>query len=327
MRRQSIAARCTILAPMARAEVIALFGPTGVGKTEVAIELGQRLRDRGEAPVAVSADALQVYEGLEVLTGAATPAQRARLEHRLISVIPVDASFSAGQYAELAHAEIDGLLAAGRRPIVVGGTGLYLRAALTDLSLKPPPAEGVRERWMAELERRGSPALHAVLAQRAPWAAQGIEPGDRQRVVRALELLDVGELEPPAGESELWTSAARHPTLLVGLVMDRDELRGRIDARVDEMVASGAEEEVRRANAGGASPTARKALGFEELLTGDVEAMKRRTRNYARRQLTWMRKLAGVETIDTTGRSADQVATRIAELWLGGAGAAVTGAE
>ena len=312
---------------MARAEVIALFGPTGVGKTEVAIELGQQLRDRGEVPVAVSADALQVYEGLEVLTGAATPAQRARLEHRLISVIPVDASFSAGQYAELAHAEIGGLLAAGRRPIVVGGTGLYLRAALTELSLKPPPAEGVRERWTAELERRGAPALHAVLAQRAPWAAQGIEPGDRQRVVRALELLDAGELEPPPGESELWTSAVRHSTLLVGLVMDRDELRGRIDARVDEMVASGAEEEVRRANAAGASPTARKALGFEELLTGDVEAMKRRTRNYARRQLTWMRKLAGVHTIDTTGRPADQVAAQITELWIRGAGAAVTGAE
>jgi tRNA dimethylallyltransferase len=327
MRASLLAGRCTILAPMARAEVIALFGPTGVGKTEVAIQLGQRLRGLGETPVAVSADALQVYEGLEVLTGAATPAQRARLEHRLISLIPVDASFSAGQYAELAHAEIDGLLAAGRRPIVVGGTGLYLRAALTELSLRPPPAEGVREHWVAELERRGSPALHALLAQRAPWAAQGIEPGDRQRVVRALELLDVGELEPPSGASELWTSTVRHPTLLVGLVMERVQLRARIDARVDQMVASGAEEEVRRANASGASPTARKALGFEELLTGDVEAMKRRTRNYARRQLTWMHKLAGVQTIDTTGRSADQVAAEIAELWRRGAEDTFTGAE
>ena len=94
----------------------------------------------------MSADALQVYAGLETLTGVATPAERAQLEHRLVSFLPVDASFSAGQYAELAHAEIDGLLAAGRRPIVVGGTGLYLRAALTELSLRPPPPEGVRER-------------------------------------------------------------------------------------------------------------------------------------------------------------------------------------
>src|SRR5579871_4569993 len=128
--------------------VIALFGPTGVGKTEVAVALARTLRARGERPVAVSADALQVYAGLEVLTGAATPAERTQLEHRLLSFLPVDASFSAGQYAELAHAEIDQLLAEGARPIVVGGTGLYLRAALTELSLRPPPAEGVRERWM-----------------------------------------------------------------------------------------------------------------------------------------------------------------------------------
>ena len=119
--------------------VIALFGPTGVGKTAVAIALAQRLRERGEDPVAVSADALQVYAGLEVLTGAADARARSALEHRLLSFLPVDSSFSAGQYAELAHAEIDGLLAEGRRPIVVGGTGLYLRAALTELSLRPPP--------------------------------------------------------------------------------------------------------------------------------------------------------------------------------------------
>jgi tRNA dimethylallyltransferase len=301
---------------MSRAEVIALFGPTGVGKTDVAIELSQLLRSRGEQPVAVSADALQVYRGLELLTGAARPNERAQLEHRLISFLPVDASFSAGQYAELAHAEIDALLAAGARPIVVGGTGLYLRAALADLNLRPPPPEGARERWLAELERRGAPALHGVLRERAPWAADDIDPGDRQRIVRALELLDAGELEPHAEDSELWTDEMRHGTLLVGLVLEREELYRRIDARVDAMVAAGAQEEVRRANAAGASPTARKALGFEELLAGDVDSMKRRTRNYARRQLTWMRKLAAVHTIDTTGRSPAGVAREVLGLWL-----------
>ena len=110
--------------------VIALFGPTGVGKTAVAVAVSRLLRARGEDPVAVSADALQVYAGLETLTGVASPAEQVQLEHRLVSLVPLDASFSAGQYAELAHAEIDDLLAAGRRPIVVGGTGLYLRAAL-----------------------------------------------------------------------------------------------------------------------------------------------------------------------------------------------------
>ncbi|MBV9048209.1 MAG: tRNA (adenosine(37)-N6)-dimethylallyltransferase MiaA [Solirubrobacterales bacterium] len=302
---------------MAPAEVIALFGPTGVGKTGVAIALADRLRELGERPVAVSADALQVYSGLELLTGAASAGERARLEHRLISFLPVDAAFSAGQYAELAHAEIDSLLLEGRRPIVVGGTGLYLRAALTELSLRPPPPEGVRQRWVDELERRGPAALHAVLAGRAPWAAAEIQPSDRQRIVRALELLEAGELEPPEGESELWTADVRRTTLLIGLVMERQQLYRRIDARVEEMVAAGAQDEVRRANAAGASVTARKALGFEELLTGDLEAMKRRTRNYARRQLTWMRKLASVKQLDVTDRSPPQVAEEVLDFWLG----------
>ena len=309
--------RSTILRPVPRAEVIALFGPTGVGKTDVAIELARRLRGLGERPVAVSADALQVYQGLETLTGAATQRERTQLEHRLISFLPVDASFSAGQYAELAHAEIDALLAAGDRPIVVGGTGLYLRAALAELSLRPPPPEGAREYWVAELERRGAPALHGLLRERAPWAASEIDPGDRQRIVRALELLDAGELDRQTEDSQLWTSEVRHPTLLVGLVLERPQLYDRIDARVDAMVAVGAEDEVRRAYAAGASPTARKALGFEELLAGDVDSMKRRTRNYARRQLTWMRKLADVHIVDTTGRSPTETAGEVLQIWLG----------
>jgi tRNA dimethylallyltransferase len=301
---------------MPSAEVIALFGPTGVGKTDVAIELARRLRELGERPVAVSADALQVYQGLETLTGAATHEERAQLEHRLISFLPIDATFSAGHYAELAHAEIDALLAGGERPIVVGGTGLYLRAALAELSLRPPPPEGVREYWIAELERRGAPALHGVLRERAPWAAADIEPGDRQRIVRALELLDAGELDRQTEGSELWTSEVRHRTLLIGLVLDRRQLYERIDARVEEMVAAGAQGEVRRAYAAGASPTARKALGFEELLAGDIESMKRRTRNYARRQLTWMRKLANVDIVDTTGLLPVETAARALALWL-----------
>ncbi len=288
-----------------------MFGPTGVGKTAIGIELARRLRKQGEDPVAVSADALQVYAGLEILTGAPNRAETAGLEHRLVSFLPVDATFSAGQYAELAHAEIDGLLQAGRRPIVVGGTGLYLRAALTELSLRPPPAEGVRERWSRELESRGAAALHGVLVRRAPWAAANIAPGDRQRIVRALELLDAGELEPPPDQSELWASRTRRPTRLIGLMMDREQLYARIDQRVEEMLTAGVEGEVRRAAAAGASLTARKALGFEELLSGDVEGMKRRSRNYARRQLTWMRKLAGVQELDITGRPAAEVADEI----------------
>ena len=235
--------------------VVAIFGPSGIGKTAVAIELAELLRARGEDPVAVSADALQVYEGIETLTGAAKASERARLEHRLIGFVPVTEAFSVGDYMRLAHAEIDGALAGGRRPIVVGGTGLYLRAALADLSLEK------------------------------------VAPGE---------------------ESELWSSDMRHPTLLCGLVMERQALYARIDERVDAIVAGGAAEEARAAQQAGASRTARAALGFEQLLAGDVPELKRRTRNYARRQLTWMRKMAAVRALDVTSRTPGDVAAEIA---------------
>jgi tRNA dimethylallyltransferase len=316
-------------------QIIALFGPTGVGKTAVAIALAELLRAQGEDPVAVSADALQVYAGLETLTGVASAAEQAQLEHRLVSFVPLDATFSAGKYARLAHAQIDELLAEGRRPIVVGGTGLYLRAALSELDLRPPAPAGVRERWTAELERVGARALHEALRERAAWAADTIDQNDRQRIVRALELLDLGELrgalagadtggieahtregttrqdEVPVGPSRLWSAEPRQPTLLVGLTMERQALYTAIDARVEAMLAAGAREEVTRAHTSGVSATARKALGFDELLAGDVEVMKRRTRNYAKRQLTWMRKLAGVRIIDVTAHETHTIAREI----------------
>jgi tRNA dimethylallyltransferase len=148
--------------------VVALFGPTGVGKTAVAIALAQLLRERGEDPVAISADALQVYRGLETLTGAANADEQALLEHRLLSFVDPRETFSAGQFAARAHAEIDAALAAGRRPIVVGGTGLYLQAALTDLELRPPPDPAIRERIQARLDEEGTERMHAELATRAP---------------------------------------------------------------------------------------------------------------------------------------------------------------
>jgi tRNA dimethylallyltransferase len=235
--------------------VLAIFGPTGVGKTGVAIALAELLRERGEDPVAINCDALQVYEGLEVLTGAATAAERGQLEHRLLSFVPVTADFSIGDYMPLAHREIDAALEAGRRPIVVGGTGLYLRAALAELSLQKVP--------------------------------------------------------PESEQSELWSPETRHPTTIFGLDMDRERLYERIDARTEAIVAGGGVEEARRADALGPGRTARKALGFDELLAGDVEEMKKRSRNYARRQLTWMRKIPGLRWIDRTGLGDDEVASRI----------------
>ncbi len=237
-------------------KVLAIFGPTGVGKTGVAIALAEILRGLGEDPIAINCDALQVYEGLGTLTGVATAAERERLEHRLIEFVPVTEDFSVGDYMPLAHAEIDAALEAGRRPIVVGGTGLYLRAALASLSLVKAP--------------------------------------------------------PEAEESELWSPETRHPTAIFGLDMDRERLYERIDARAEAIVAAGAAEQARHADALGPGRTARKALGFDELLAGDIEQMKKRSRNYARRQLTWMRKIPNLTTIDRTELGDREVAERIA---------------
>lgn len=292
--------------------MIAIFGPTGIGKTAVAIALAELLRGRGEDPLAVSADALQVYAGLETLTGAPSAHERAQLEHRLVGTVPIDRAFSVGEYMERAHAEIDGALAAGRRPLVVGGTGLYLRAALCDLELRPPPPPALRERLERAAGARGTAALHRELELRAPATAARVAPSDRSRVIRSLELLEMGAA--PAETGELWSASTRHPTLLAGLVMDRSALYARIDERVEATLAANGEGEVRRAEAAGASRTARKALGYAELLAGDVEAMKRRTRNYAKRQLTWMRKLAGVRTLDVTARAPMDVARELLEL-------------
>lgn len=291
--------------------VLAIFGPTAVGKTGIALALAALLRARGEDPVAVSCDALQVYRGLETLTAAPSRAERDELEHRLVGVAEVSEEFSAGRFAALARAEIDSLLAAGRRPIVVGGTGLYLRAALAELELRPPVPAAVRTEVEREIAERGAAELHAELD---PELRAGIHPNDRKRIARAVELERAG-LEPrPPGGGELWTARLRHPTVLVGVTIGRDELGERIERRSRAIAAAGAAEEARRADAAGASRTARAAIGFEQLLDGDVDAYVRAQRAYARRQLTWMRRMEGVRLLDRGGRSDAEVAEEIGAL-------------
>jgi tRNA dimethylallyltransferase len=301
--------------------VLALFGPTAVGKTGVAIAVAERLRERGEDPVAVNCDSIQVYRGLEILSGAASAAEQQRLEHRLLSFVDPAEEFSAGRYAETAHAEIDSLLADGRRPIVVGGTGLYLRAALSNLDLRPPVPQEIRDQVEREIADRGPAALHEELA---PGLAQTVEPNDRKRIARLTELARAG-IEAAPDSERLWTAQLRHPTLLVGLTTGREELARRIDARVDAMVAAGAAEEVRTAAEAGPSRTARAALGFEQLLADldgspsvqTIDAIKASHRSYARRQLTWMRRMEGVTLIDRTNQDAEQVAAEIVGLLEG----------
>lgn len=291
-------------------QVLAIFGPTAVGKTGVAIAVADRLRERGERPVAVSCDAIQVYEGLEILSGAADAEEQRRLEHRLLAMVPIDGEFSAGRFANLAHAEIDQLIAEGATPILVGGTGLYMRAALSELELRPQVPAEVREAVEEEVAERGSQALHAELA---PELASGVHPNDSKRISRLTELTRLG-IVPHADTENLWSAHLRVPTLLVGLTIEPEELRTRIEARVDEMLRLGAEEEVRSADRAGASRTARQAIGFEELLAGDPDAMKRAQWRFSRRQLTWMRRMSDVKQIDRSGLDDNEVAERIVAL-------------
>jgi tRNA dimethylallyltransferase len=287
--------------------VMAIFGPTAVGKTGIAIETAQLLRERGDDPVAISCDAIQVYAGLEILSGAASSADQARLEHRLLGIAKLDEEFSAGRFAKLAHVEIDGLLEEGRRPILVGGTGLYMRAALADLDLRPPVPSQVRAAVEADLAERGPEALHAELSDEL---ASGVHPNDRKRIARLTELSRMGIAAHPSGE-KLWSESARVPTKIIGITLQRDELRTRIEDRVDEMVRLGVVDEVRSAVLAEASRTARAAIGFDELLGGDVEAMKSAQWRYARRQLTWMRRMDDVEQIDRTGLSDAEAAALV----------------
>lgn len=300
-------------APASGHPVIALFGPTAIGKTGVAIELAGLLRERGERPLAINCDSIQVYRDLELISGAATAAEQAKLEHRLLSFVPVNEEFSAGRFGEVAHREIDQALENGRRPILVGGTGLYLRAALTDLEMRPPVDPALREAVEEELVSRGPEALHAELPG---TLSERVHPNDRKRIARLTELIRSGIDPAPdhQGGGELWTRSFRWPTLLVGLVEDDEPLVEKVRSRVRAMADGGAAEEAERAAAANASRTVRAAIGFDEFRQGDLERVVLLHRRYGRRQMTWMRRMEGVVVIDRTSRDNREVASEILEL-------------
>ena len=287
--------------------VIAVFGPTASGKTAVAEEVADRLGSE-----VVSCDAMQVYRGLPILTN-----QPSR-PTALVGIRDLDEEMSVGAYATLAHAAIDALAAGGRTTVVSGGTGLYLRAALADLNVPPPPGEGVRERIVAEVERDPA-AAHERLAGLDPRAAAAVHANDRRRLVRALELAETGASLVP-DDDRLWAGGTRHPTLIVGLEVPLDELERRIVARTEAMFAQGVVAEVQAALASGVSRTAARTLGLDEIAKlSEAEARERiviRTRRYAAYQRKWMRRIPGIVPLDGT-----RPVEEIAEAVLGAASA------
>jgi tRNA dimethylallyltransferase len=284
--------------------VIGIFGPTASGKSAVAAEVAQRI-----PADAVSADAMQVYDGLPILTN------RSPYVERLVGIWPLSHEASVGEYAPLAHAVIDEILAAGRTPLLVGGTGLYFRAALAELSLPPRPAGDARERWGSVYDERGAQEAHALLAELDPAAADRVHPNDRRRVVRALELADAGASLAPATDM-LFEGGWRHPTLVIGLAVPPEALERRIRTRTRAMFERGVEEEVRRALGASLSPTARKTIGLDELASlpreEAVDAIVLRTRRYASYQRKWLRRLEGAVIVDADrppGEVADEIVT------------------
>jgi tRNA dimethylallyltransferase len=284
---------------------MAVFGPTASGKTGVAEALADRIPS-----TLISADAMQVYRGVPILTN------QSERPTELVGIWDLEHEASVGEYARLAHAAIDAALAAGLTPIVVGGTGLYLRAALVELELPPAPDPGARKRWEQEYDDLGPEAAHELLAESDPEAAARLHPNDRRRVVRALELAAAGASLAPRTD-RLWTPQTRHPTLVFGLEVPKEELDRRIDERTRSMFERGAAEEADRAFAGPISSTARAIHGLEEAAQlpeeEAIETLIRDTRRYAAYQRKWMRRIPGLVSLPAD-RPPGEVADAILEM-------------
>ncbi len=298
--------------------LFALFGATALGKTEVALALAETL-----GAEIVVADSMQVYRGLPIVTNQPDEAQRRRAPHHLVGFVDPRREFTVAEYARRAHEVIDGLLAAGRRVVVEGGSGLYLRAALGDLRFAPAPSPGAREALEARWARDADGVI-AELRALDPATCARLDVRNPRRVLRALEAVQAAGRPLQAAEADqLWRPAERYPHRLVALLpdADREALRAAIDRRVDRMLAAGALEEVAACRAAGTlSRTVMQAIGVRELcacLDGELTSaeaaarMKTRTHALARRQLTWMRKLPASALVAASGRPAAQVAADI----------------
>ncbi len=273
--------------------LVVIVGPTGAGKTRLSLALAEATG--GEV---ISCDSQQVYTGMDIGTGKATPEERARVPHHLLDVVAPDEEMTAARFIALADAAIAEIAARHKPVIVVGGTGLYVRALLLGLFEGPPASPELRD----ELGKRPTEDLRAELERIDPVAAAKIEKNDAKRIIRALEVWKLtGEpMSAHQARHDFRTLARRYDARLVGLAPERDDLYKAIDARVDQMIADGLEREVATLRAAGYVPPLRsqQAIGYAELhavAQGElerargIELIKRNSRHYARRQVSWYR--------------------------------------
>ncbi|WP_394814457.1 tRNA (adenosine(37)-N6)-dimethylallyltransferase MiaA [Streptomyces chisholmiae] len=299
--------------------VIAVVGPTAAGKSDLAVALAQRLG--GEV---VNADSMQLYRGMDIGTAKLTPAERGGVPHHLLDVWDVTVTASVAEYQRLARAAIEELLASGRVPILVGGSGLYVRGALDKLTFPGTDPE-VRAALEDELARAGSGPLHARLAALDPPAAEAILPSNGRRIVRALEVIEITGRPFTAQLPEPGEDRAHYPALHLGVRVPRPELDARIATRVDRMWAAGLVDEVRRLADRGLREgrTAARALGYQQVLAAldgecaEAEARAetiRATRRFARRQESWFRRDPRVHWLDAGEEVATTLQNRAWEL-------------
>jgi tRNA dimethylallyltransferase len=282
---------------------IAIVGPTATGKSALAVELAVRLG--GEV---INADAMQLYRGMDIGTAKITEAERRGVPHHLLDVLDVRETASVAAYQRDARAVVEELLRAGRRPILVGGSGLYLGAVLDELDF-PGTDPALRARLEAELATVGAPALHDRLTGLDPTAARAILPSNGRRIVRALEVIEL--TGRPFSASLPKPGPARYGATLIGLDVDAAELDVRVDTRVERMFAAGLAEEVRMLENQGLREgrTASHALGYQQVLAAfdgahdlaaAAEETARATRRFVRRQRSWFRRDKRITWLDAT---------------------------
>lgn len=296
--------------------VVCVVGPTASGKSSLAERVALSL-----ASSVVSVDAMQVYRGMDIGTAKTAPADR-RCPLLMVDVAEVGQDYSVALYQRQARACVDRLISSGRVPVLCGGTGLYLDAVIDETSFPAGVAGSeARERYEAYARERGPEALHGLLRERDPRSAELIHPNNVRRVVRALEMLDEGT-SYAEGNAHLRDHRPHYDARVWGLTMDRQRLYARIDRRVDEMFDRGLVEEVRGLCERGLSGalTSRQAIGYKEVIealegrTGLDEAreeVKRRSRRYAKRQLSWLRRDGRVRWLDMEQLSERQAADLI----------------
>ena len=304
-----------------RPPLVAIAGPTGVGKTEVAVRLASRLRVE-----VVSADSRQVYRGMDIGTAKPSREQREAVPHHLIDVIDPDESYNAARFRTEARQAIAAIAGRGKLPLVVGGTGLYIRALVRGLLPTPPADPAVRRELTELLRREGVEALHARLRDLDPEAASRIHERDPVRIMRALEIHRL--TGAPLGPTSHWRESRPEWTLLlVGLTRSRASLYASLEARVDRMVQGGLLEETRRLLAAGYDPSlpAMQGIGyrhFVRVLRGEwsearaLRALKRDTRLYAKRQWTWLAREAEIRWLDMEAAGGIEGAAEQVEKWI-----------